>query len=282
MLDMGFIHDIRRVIALLPVRRQTLMFSATMPREIRSLAETILQKPVFVKVAAESPAADTVEQSLYFVDPLSKAALLEHLLKDTHITRALVFTRTKHGADKVVRRLVRSAIAAEAIHSNKSQNARLRALGNFKAGKTRVLVASDIAARGLDVDNISHVFNYDLPNVAETYVHRIGRTGRAGACGRAISFCSEEQRDDLREIERLLGKAIPVLHHSIKVEPSAFPQTPAPPVGRRTRGSTRKTQPAPAPTKTSLPQQQKDEFWRSRRKRGSQGRTRSRSRRPGH
>ena len=214
MLDMGFIHDIRRVIAQLPARRQTLMFSATMPGKIRALAERILQKPVQVKIAAESPAADTVKQSLYFVDPQSKPALLKHFLKDTAITRALVFTRTKYGADKVVRRLVRAAIVAEAIHSNKSQNVRLRALANFRRGKTRVLVASDIAARGLDVDDISHVFNYDLPNVAETYVHRIGRTGRAGAHGQAISFCCEDQHRDLREIERLLGNSIPVLSTS--------------------------------------------------------------------
>jgi len=166
MLDMGFIRDIRQVIAQLPARRQTLMFSATVPGKIRALAETILQKPVQVKVAAESPAADTVKQAVYFVAPQSKPALLEHLLEDPQITRALVFTRTKHGADKVVRRLTRAAVVAEAIHSNKSQNARMRALANFKDGKTRVLVASDIAARGLDVDDISHVFNYDLPNVA--------------------------------------------------------------------------------------------------------------------
>ncbi|MCJ7543870.1 MAG: DEAD/DEAH box helicase [Phycisphaerae bacterium] len=267
MLDMGFIHDIRRVIAQLPARRQTLMFSATMPGEIRALAETILQKPVQVKVAAESPAADTVKQALYFVDPQSKPALLEHLLQDPQITRALVFTRTKHGADKVVRRLAHAAIVAEAMHSNKSQNTRLRALANFKAGKTRVLVASDIAARGLDVDNISHVFNYDLPNVAETYVNRIGRTGRAGARGQAISFCSEEQRDDLREIERLLGKAIPVLHHSIKTAAPVIAEG-----GLHPRQvSARTGQAAHAAHKPATPQQQKDDFWRSRRKHSTRG-----------
>ena len=230
MLDMGFIHDIRRVIAQLPTRRQTLMFSATMPGKIRALAEKILQRPVQVKIATESPAADTVNQALYFVDPQNKPAMLEHLLKDDQITRALVFTRTKHGADKVVRRLARAAIVAEALHSNKSQNVRLRTLANFRCGKTRVLVASDIAARGLDVDDISHVFNYDLPNVAETYVHRIGRTGRAGARGQAISFCSEEQRADLHEIERLLGNAIPVLHHSIKTKMPAIRKMRATPI----------------------------------------------------
>jgi len=267
MLDMGFIHDIRRVIAQMPARRQTLMFSATMPREIRVLADTILQNPVQVKVAAESPAADTVKQALYFVDTQSKAALLEHLLQDAKITRTLVFTRTKHGADKVVRRLCHAAIAAEAIHSNKSQNARMRALANFKAGKTRVLVASDIAARGLDVDDISHVFNYDLPNVAETYVHRIGRTGRAGASGQAISFCSEEQRDDLREIERLLGKSIPVLHHSIKATSPAIEEGGS----HHRQVSARSDQAARASHKSASPQQQKDTFWRSRRKRGTGG-----------
>ncbi len=219
MLDMGFIHDIRRVIEQLPTRRQTLMFSATMPEKIRELAKTILHKPVQVKIAAESPAADTVKQSLYFVDPQSKPTLLKQILDDPKITRALVFTRTKYGADKVARRLSRDAIVAEAIHSNKSQNVRSRALANFKSGKVRVLVASDIASRGLDVDDISHVFNYDLPNEAETYVHRIGRTGRAGARGQAISFCSDDQRSYLRDIERLLGKAIPVLQHSIKTKP---------------------------------------------------------------
>ncbi len=221
MLDMGFIHDIRRVIEQMPTRRQTLMFSATMPSNIQELAKKILHNPAQVKIAAESLAADTVQQSLYFVAPQSKQALLEHILKDSKITRALVFTRTKYGADKVVRRLERAGIIAAAIHSNKSQNVRLRALANFKSGKTHVLVASDIASRGLDVDDISHVFNYDLPNIPETYVHRIGRTGRAGARGQAISFCCETQHKYLREIEQLLGKAIPVLQHSIKTQAPA-------------------------------------------------------------
>ena len=268
MLDMGFIHDIRRVIAQVPSRRQTLMFSATMPREIRTLADTILQKPVFVKVAAESPAADTVGQTLYFVEPGAKVALLEHLLQDPAITKALVFTRTKHGADKVVRRLVHSAISAEAIHSNKSQNARIRALANFKCGKTRVLVASDIAARGLDVEEISHVFNFDLPNVAETYVHRIGRTGRAGASGLAISFCSEEQRDDLREIERLLGRPIPVLKHGIKAPP---PDPNARPEQHARQSSNQGHRQSHGTRSSGSPEQQKNEFWRSRQKPGQGG-----------
>jgi ATP-dependent RNA helicase RhlE len=217
---MGFIGDIRRVVARVPSRRQTLLFSATMPREIRSLADSLLEKPVRVKVPAESPAADTVHQGLYFVASTQKVTLLEHLLKDPTFTRTLVFTRTKRGADRVARHLVRCDIAAEAIHSNKSQNARMRALESFRKGSARVLAASDIASRGLDVDDISHVINYDLPGDAETYVHRIGRTGRAGAQGRAISFCCEEQRDLLREIERLLGRSIPVLRALIALETS--------------------------------------------------------------
>ena len=272
MLDMGFIHDIRRVIAELPASRQTLMFSATMPGKIRALAEKILQKPVQVKVQAKSPAADTVKQALYFVDPWSKLALLEHLLEDPKITRALVFTRTKYGADKVVRRLGRATIAAAAIHSNKSQNARLRALANFRDGKTRVLVASDIAARGLDVDDISHVFNYDLPDVAETYIHRIGRTGRAGARGQAITFCCEDQRDDLREIERLLGNAIAVLHHSIKT------QAPATQKVHRSGAKRTATRKDASAHKSATPEQQNEEFWRSRRRRGSQATRQSRPR----
>jgi len=281
MLDMGFIHDIRRVIAQLPARRQTLMFSATMPREIRALAKTILQKPVQVKVAAESPAADTVKQALYFVDHQSKPALLEHLLEDPQITRALVFTRTKHGANKVARRLAHAAIVAEAIHSNKSQSARMRALASFKGGKTRVLVASDIAARGLDVDDISHVINYDLPNVAETYVHRIGRTGRAGATGQAISFCCEDQRDDLREIERLLGNAIPLLHHSIKTAVPAIQGLRGLSGSSPKRAATQKDPSAHAAHKPATPEQQKDEFWRSRRKHGARGSVKPRFKRRG-
>jgi ATP-dependent RNA helicase RhlE len=270
MLDMGFIHDIRRIIAQMPAKRQTLMFSATMPREIKALADALLTRPVHVKVEAESQAADTVQQSLYFIDPPGKMVLLEQLLNGPVITRALVFTRTKHGADKVVRKLCTASIAAEAIHSNKSQNARMRALNNFKTGKTRVLVASDIAARGLDVDNISHVINYDLPNEAETYIHRIGRTGRAGASGQAISFCCQEQRDDLREIERLLGKTIPVLQHSIKMSEPSFHDDRQSGQSQR-RGSSSRGQATHSSHKSATPQQQKDDFWRSRRKPTSQG-----------
>ncbi len=273
MLDMGFIHDIRRIVDQVPARRQTLMFSATIPREIKKLAESFLRDPVQVKVEAESIAADNVRQSVYFVEPHNKVALLEHLLRDPSVKRALVFTRTKHGADKVVRRLAHASIAAEAIHSNKSQNARMRTLGNFKSGKTRVLIASDIAARGLDVDSITHVFNYDLPNVAETYVHRIGRTARAGASGVAISFTSEEQRDDLREIERLLGRRIPVLQPPIKLPPPPPPPAQALPAGRP---AVRSGPPAHVPQRPTTPQQEKDSFWRGRRQGGSRPQRRTR------
>jgi ATP-dependent RNA helicase RhlE len=211
MLDMGFINDIRKVVRVIPQKRQTLFFSATMPREIQSLADSLLHDPVRVEVAAVSSAAETVAQSLYFVAKADKPALLKHLLADRSITRALVFSRTKHGADKVCRHLEQAGIRAEAIHGNKSQNARIRALEGFRKGTTRVLVASDIAARGLDIDGISHVVNYDLPNEPETYVHRIGRTGRAGASGIALSFCDGEERAYLRDIERTIRKPVPVV-----------------------------------------------------------------------
>ena len=275
MLDMGFIHDIRRVIAQLPTRRQTLLFSATMPREIRSLADTVMQDPVHVAVPAESPAADTVQQAVYHIPKAGKVSLLLHLLEDPQMDRTLVFTRTKHGADKVVRRLVKSEIAAEAIHSNKSQNARVRALENFRRGKTRILVASDIAARGLDVDSITHVVNFDLPHEPETYVHRIGRTGRAGALGQAVSFCSDEERDDLRQIERLLGRAIVVRAHSIKCAVVAAPAEARPRVTEALRKNRAAASGASrARGNNASPQEQKNEFWRRRRrprKAGSKG-----------
>ena len=220
MLDMGFIHDIRRILKYLPARRQNLLFSATMPREIRVLADTILHKPISVKVAADNAAPDTVEQAVYFVERTQRMALLGHLLSDRKATKALVFSRTKWGADKIARLLRRDDVAAAAIHSNKSQNARQRALSNFKTGETRVLVASDIAARGLDVDDISHVINFDLPHEPETYVHRIGRTGRAGATGEAVSFCSDEQRPLLEGIQQLMGAPIPVRHHKLQPRPA--------------------------------------------------------------
>ena len=211
MLDMGFIHDVKKVIAKLPTKRQTLFFSATMPNEIASLADRILNQPVRVEVTPVSSTAQTIKQSMYFVDKNDKKDLLVHLLKDSLIERALVFARTKHGSDKVVKDLQKFGISAEAIHGNKSQNARQRALSNFKGGQTRVLVATDIAARGIDVDNLTHVINYELPNVPETYVHRIGRTGRAGASGTAFSFCDHEEKEYLRDIQKLIGVTIPVV-----------------------------------------------------------------------
>jgi ATP-dependent RNA helicase RhlE len=211
MLDMGFIHDVKKVITLLPAKRQTLFFSATMPAEISSLASSILNNPVKVEVTPISSTAETIEQAIYFVEKENKKLLLAHLLKDSNIKSALVFARTKHGADKIVKDLHRGNVVAEAIHGNKSQNARQRALSNFKSGHTRVLVATDIAARGIDVDNLSHVINFELPNVPETYVHRIGRTGRAGASGIAFSFCDEEEKEFLKDIQKLIGIQIPMV-----------------------------------------------------------------------
>lgn len=211
MLDMGFIHDVKKVIARLPERRQTLFFSATMPPEIVKLAGTILTQPVKVEVTPVSSTAEKIEQAVYFVEKKEKRHLLKHLLQDSRIESALVFTRTKHGADRVAKELAKAGITAEAIHGNKSQNARQRALSNFKGRQTRVLVATDIAARGIDVDELSHVFNYELPNIPETYVHRIGRTGRAGASGKAISFCETEERPYLRDIQKLIGLTVPVI-----------------------------------------------------------------------
>ncbi len=210
MLDMGFIHDVRRIFATLPKERQTLLFSATMPREIAQLADAILKNPARVSVTPAQTAAETVSQQVYFVGKNDKRALLERVLGTDAVTRAIVFTRTKHGANRVSDQLERAGIGSAAIHGNKSQNARERALEAFREGTTKVLVATDIAARGIDVDGISHVVNYDIPNIAETYVHRIGRTGRAGATGHAVSFCDPEERAYLNGIERLLQRKIPV------------------------------------------------------------------------
>ncbi|WP_078011837.1 DEAD/DEAH box helicase [Hymenobacter sp. CRA2] len=211
MLDMGFINDIRRILPLLPKQRQSLFFSATMPPTIRELADTILRNPVPVAVTPVSSTAETVEQVVYLVEKTDKPYLLLEVLEDPELRRVLVFTRTKHGADRVAKGLNAKGIGAEAIHGNKSQNARQRALQNFKSGETRVLVATDLAARGIDVDELSHVVNYELPNEPETYVHRIGRTGRAGAEGRALSFCDEEERAYLQDIQRLINQQIPVV-----------------------------------------------------------------------
>ena len=208
MLDMGFIHDVRKVISHLPKVRQTLFFSATMPPEVEKLATSLLTDPVTVKVDPVSSTVDRIDQSLYMVDKSNKRHLLARLLRQNDVESALVFTRTKHGADRVVRELSREQIEARAIHGNKSQTARQQALSDFKSGKVRVMVATDIAARGIDIAGLSHVFNYDLPNEPEAYVHRIGRTGRAGRDGIAISFCCIDEMKELKQIEKLTGKTL--------------------------------------------------------------------------
>ena len=211
MLDMGFLPDVRRIIAAIPKVRQTLFFSATMPPEAKHLADNLLKNPALVSVAPPSTTVEKVEQGVFFVHKEQKRELLMRLLEDLTITKALVFTRTKHGADRVAKGLARMGIGAEAIHGNKSQNNRERALDGFKEGRVRVLVATDIAARGIDVEEITHVVNFDIPNVPETYVHRIGRTARAGATGRAYSFVDREERSLLVDIERIIRRKIPVL-----------------------------------------------------------------------
>jgi ATP-dependent RNA helicase RhlE len=233
MLDMGFIHDVKKILAVLPRTRQSLFFSATMPPEIVKLADTICKNPAKVTITPGQPTVDIIEQFIYFVDKGNKSALLIDLLSDKEIKSALVFTRTKHGADKVVKDLLRHDIKAEAIHGNKAQNARQRALANFKDQTTRVLVATDIAARGIDVDEMEFVINYEMPNISETYVHRIGRTGRAGAKGTAFSFCDAEEKAYLKDIEKLIRKRIPVIenhpyplidHHPVKAPKQQRPQ----------------------------------------------------------
>ncbi|MDX1476780.1 MAG: DEAD/DEAH box helicase [Saprospiraceae bacterium] len=243
MLDMGFIHDIKRIIAELPKQRQSLFFSATMPPEIVKLSRKILGDFESVTIKPEQPTAERVDQVLYFVSKQNKIKLLIHLLKNEKIESALVFSRTKHGANKIVRLLVKNGVNAEAIHGNKSQGARQRALGSFKDGGTRVLVATDIAARGIDIKELSHVINYDLPNIAETYVHRIGRTGRAEASGIAISFCNMEERAYLKDIQALIKQQIPIIAGH-PFEDDQAPQTKA------TRESTRQNQPRPARRKS--------------------------------
>jgi ATP-dependent RNA helicase RhlE len=210
MLDMGFIVPLRRIVSAVPKTRQTLMFSATMPAEIRKLSAEWLRDPVHVQVGVVATPVEVVAQSVYFVEPRHKPQLLAHFLQNTAYTRTLVFARTKHGADKIVKKLTQSGIRALAIHGNKSQNVRQRTLDAFKSSRPPVLVATDVAARGLDVDGISHVVNYDLPDVPEMYVHRIGRTGRAGATGMATSFCGREERGQLRDIERLTRKKLTI------------------------------------------------------------------------
>jgi ATP-dependent RNA helicase RhlE len=211
MLDMGFVHDVKRIIAKLPAQKQTLFFSATMPTEIKQLANVLLKDPVKVEVTPVSSTVDTIQQSLYYVEKQNKKLLLTHLLSDTTIETVLVFTKTKHGADRIAKDLNRNKTSAEAIHGGKSQNERQRALHNFKTKRTRVLVATDIAARGIDIDDLTHVINFDLPDIPETYVHRIGRTGRAGAVGVAISFCDYEEKINLADIHKLIAKKITIV-----------------------------------------------------------------------
>jgi ATP-dependent RNA helicase RhlE len=218
MLDMGFVHDVKRIITKLPSKRQTLFFSATMPNEIKQLASMLLNDPVKVEVTPPATTVDLIQQAVYYTEKQNKQFLLVHLLKDSSIETALVFTQMKHSADKLCRMLNGAGIRTEAIHGNKAQAARQRALENFKTKRTRVLVATDIAARGIDIDELTHVFNYELPNVPETYVHRIGRTGRAGAKGIAISFCDWSEKIFLSDIQKLTRKTIPVVKaHSFDV-----------------------------------------------------------------
>lgn len=248
MLDMGFIHDVKKVIAKLPRRRQTLLFSATMPKEIEELADSLLHDPAVVKVDPVSSTVDRIDQKLYFVEKKQKIELLAYLLQDKSIVNALVFSRTKHGADRIARLLNKAGITAATIHGNKSQTARVNALEGFKAGKTRVLVATDIAARGIDISELSHVFNYDLPEVPETYVHRIGRTARAGADGVAISFCSTEEREYLAGIEKLNRKKIPVVTgHPWEGMPPAQPQAVQQPARKGAAKARSAAKAAPAP-----------------------------------
>ncbi len=210
MLDMGFIRDVKKIASALPNKRQTMLFSATMPGTVQSLADGLLNNPVRVEVAPRATTAEKVEQRLLYVQKEKKRALVTELLNDSDIERVLIFTRTKHGADKVARHLLQNGVEAGAIHGNKSQNARQRALDAFKSGQIRALVATDIAARGIDVEGVTHVINFELPNEPESYVHRIGRTARAGASGIAISFCDSEERAYLRDIEKVIRQSVPV------------------------------------------------------------------------
>jgi ATP-dependent RNA helicase RhlE len=214
MLDMGFIHDVKKIISCIPKKRQTQFFSATMPKEITELVNSIVVNPVKVSVTPASSTVDKIKQSVYFVDKANKKKLLVYLLKNKNIDSALVFTRTKHEADKVEKELKANKITAQAIHGDKSQSARQMALNNFKSGKIKVLVATDIAARGIDIDELSHVINYNLPNISETYIHRIGRTGRAGLGGTSISFCEYEEKEYLKNIQKLIKKTIPTVEEN--------------------------------------------------------------------
>ncbi len=240
MLDMGFINDVKKIIQKLPAKRQSLFFSATMPPVIQKLAATILDKPVNVNIVPVTATTNLIKQSLYYVDKTDKKSLLIHLLKDKSIETALVFTRTKHGADKVSKDLLKAGIHAAAIHGNKSQSARQDALKNFKNKSTRVLVATDLASRGIDVEQLSYVINYELPNIPETYVHRIGRTGRAGLDGIAVSFCDQEEKAYLKDIIKLIDRTIPIVEdHPYPMKPGAAvePEIRKNPNGRQRSGN---------------------------------------------
>ena len=256
MLDMGFIHDIKRLLPLLPRQKQTLLFSATMPADIAALAGQLLHDPVHVTVTPPASVVETIRQEVYFVEKPDKSALLAELLRRAPERSTLVFARTKHGADRIARTLTRSGIPARAIHGDKSQGARQKALGDFKSGELHVLIATDIAARGIDISELPLVVNYDLPEVPETYVHRIGRTGRAGCEGCALSFCSEEQRPLLRDIERTIGRAIPHaaplagFEPTVEPAPAPEPYQPVPAKGPAAKGSTAKAAGA-APAKAA-------------------------------
>ena len=227
MLDMGFIRDVRKIVAMLPKQRQTQLFSATMPADIGRLAGEILRDPVRVEVTPAATTVERVEQRVYFVDASQKRALLADILKNPALARVIVFTRTKHGANRVAEQLARSGVATAAIHGNKSQTARQHALEGFRRGRARVLVATDIAARGIDIDGVTHVINFEIPNVPESYVHRIGRTARAGASGTALSFCAQDERGYLRDIERLTGRPCSSVDHRFRHTRTVAPNRPA-------------------------------------------------------
>ncbi|MDT0122765.1 DEAD/DEAH box helicase [Paenibacillus sp. RRE4] len=289
MLDMGFIHDVKRIIAKMPNKKQTLFFSATMPPEIVKMVQTLLVNPVKVEITPVSSTVDRIQQSIYLLEKGNKQNMLNHILQDKSIATALVFTRTKRGADRVTRDLAKINVTAQAIHGNKSQNERQRALNNFKSGVTRVLVATDIAARGIDVEELTHVINFNLPNIPETYVHRIGRTGRAGKSGMAISFCEKDELPFLKDIEKVIKKSIP------EVKDHPYPMTNTPvfaPMnqtnqGKRTKqssrtadsrsGFNRATADKPAKSKANPARKPRSEWFTKRDKATSGGRSEERS-----
>lgn len=277
MLDMGFIYDIRRIIDQLPKRRQSLFFSATMPPKIVSLSKQILGNPEKVTIQPQQTTAERVEQSIYFTSKRAKSKLLTHLLKSRELGSTLVFSRTKYGADKIARILKKADIKTEAIHGNKTQNSRQKALNNFKEGSTKVLVATDIAARGIDVAGLALVVNYDLPNIPESYVHRIGRTGRASASGVAISFCSEDELPYLKDIQKLIKKSIPV------VKDHPFPAEEMPDLPKEEKNTEKKTEKKKSRPRSGKPNNSGKKDWRRRKSgsssngSGSNGRRRKRS-----